>query len=176
MALKLDMSKAYDQVEWVFLEKIMSTMGFHRKWVALMMECVRSVSYSVLINGEPKGYFHPSRGLRQGDPISLYLFLFCAEGLHALLSRAAVSRQLQGLSISRGGPKLTHLFFADDSVLFCRATLMECNTIMEILRKYERASGQQINQDKTTLFFSASTTDITQEEIKHALHPSYQTL
>uniref|UniRef100_A0A2N9IZ60 Reverse transcriptase domain-containing protein n=1 Tax=Fagus sylvatica TaxID=28930 RepID=A0A2N9IZ60_FAGSY len=169
MALKLDMSKAYDQVEWVFLEKIMSTMGFHRKWVALMMECVRSVSYSVLINGEPKGYFHPSRGLRQGDPISLYLFLFCAEGLHALLSRAAVSRQLQGLSISRGGPKLTHLFFADDSVLFCRATLMECNTIMEILRKYERASGQQINQDKTTLFFSASTTDITQEEIKHAL-------
>ena len=137
MALKLDISKAYDWVEWVFLEKIMLTMGFHRKWVALMMECVQSVSYSVLINGKPKGYFHPSRGLRQGDPISPYLFLLCAEGLHALLTKATVSRQLQGLSISRGGPKLTHLFFADDSVLFCRATLMECNTIMEILRKYE---------------------------------------
>uniref|UniRef100_A0A2N9G6M3 Reverse transcriptase domain-containing protein n=1 Tax=Fagus sylvatica TaxID=28930 RepID=A0A2N9G6M3_FAGSY len=166
MALKLDMSKAYDRVEWVFLEKIMLTMGFHRKWVALMMECVRSVSYSVLINGESKGYFHPSRGLRQGDPISPYLFLLCAEGLHALLSRAAITRQLQGLSISRGGPKLTHLFFADDSVLFCRATLMECNIILEILRKYERASGQQINQEKTTLFFSASTTAMTQEDIQ----------
>ena len=142
MALKLDMSKAYDRVEWVFLEKIMLTMGFHCKWVALMMECVRSVSYSVLINGDPKGYFHPSRGLRQGDPISPYLFLLCAEGLHALLTRATVSRQLKGISISRGGPKLTHLFFADDSVLFCRATLVECNTIMEILRKYELASGQ----------------------------------
>ena len=150
-------------------KKIMLTMGFHHKWVALMMECVRIVSYSVLINGEPKGYFHPSRGLRQGDPISPYLFLLCAEGLHALLIRATVSHQLQGLSISRSGPKLTHLFFADDCVLFCRATLMECNIIMEILRRYERASGQQINQDKTTLFFSASTTPTTQDEIKHAL-------
>uniref|UniRef100_A0A2N9F4S2 Reverse transcriptase domain-containing protein n=1 Tax=Fagus sylvatica TaxID=28930 RepID=A0A2N9F4S2_FAGSY len=169
MALKLDMSKAYDRVEWVFLEKIMMTMGFHQKWVALMMECVQSVSFSVLINGEPKGYFNPSRGLRQGDPLSPYLFLLCAEGLHALLTRATISRHLQGIAISRGGPKLTHLFFADDSVLFCRATLMECNTILEILRKYERASGQQINQDKTTLFFSASTTAETQEEIKNAL-------
>ena len=169
MALKLDMSKAYDRVEWVFLERIMLTMGFHRKWVDLMMGCVRSVSYSVLINGEPRGYFYPSRGLRQGDPISPYLFLFCAEGLHTLLTRATVSRQLQGLSISRGGPKLTYLFFADDSVLFCRATLMECNTIIEILRKYERASGQQLNQDKTTLFFSTSTAAETQEEIKVAL-------
>jgi hypothetical protein len=169
MALKLDMSKAYDRVEWVFLEKIMLTMGFHRKWVPLMMECVRFVSYFVLINGEPKGYFHSSRGLRQRDPISPYLFLLCAKGLHALLTRATVSRQLQGLSISRGGPKLTHLFFADDCVLFCRATIMECNTILDILRRYERALVQQINQDKTTLFFSASTASITQEEIKNAL-------
>uniref|UniRef100_A0A2N9GM00 RNase H type-1 domain-containing protein n=1 Tax=Fagus sylvatica TaxID=28930 RepID=A0A2N9GM00_FAGSY len=109
-------------------------------------ECMQSVSYSVLINGEPKGYLHPSRGLRQGNPISPYLFLLCAEGLHALLTRATVLRQLQG------------------------ATLMECNTIMEILRRYESVSGQQLNHDKTILFFSASTTVETQEEIKDALH------
>jgi hypothetical protein len=123
MALKLDMSKAYDRVEWAFLETIMLKMGFNVSWVSMVMECVRTVSYSVLINGEPRGFFHPTRGLRQGDPISPYLFLLCAEGLNALLAKAALSKKIQGISISRGGPKLTHLFFVDDSVLFCRASL-----------------------------------------------------
>jgi hypothetical protein len=170
VTLKLDMSKGYDKVEWVFLEKIMLQMGFHSKWVSMVMECVRTVSYSVLVNGDPKGFFHPSRGLRQGDPISPYLFLLCAEGLQALLASAASSNQIQGLSISCGGPVLTHLFFADDSVLFCRATLSNCHAIQEILRKYERVSGQQINHDKTTLFFSAATSPETQDEIQTALH------
>uniref|UniRef100_A0A2N9EX83 Reverse transcriptase domain-containing protein n=1 Tax=Fagus sylvatica TaxID=28930 RepID=A0A2N9EX83_FAGSY len=169
MALKLDMSKAYDRVEWAFLERIMLTMGFSESWVSMIMECVRTVSYSVLINGEPKGFFCPTRGLRQGDPISPYLFLLCAEGLNALLAKATLSKKIQGISISRGGPKLSHLFFADDSVLFCRASLQECHAIQDILRTYERASGQQINQDKTTLFFSSSTREETQNEIKDAL-------
>lgn len=169
MALKLDMSKAYDRVEWIFLEKIMLKMGFHRKWVSLIMECVRTVSYSILINGEPKGYFHPNRGLRQGDPISPYLFLLVAEGLNALLRKASVSNHIHGIALSRGGPNLTHLFFADDSVLFCRATLQECHYILELLRTYENASGQQINQEKTTLFFSASTSVEVRREIQEAL-------
>jgi arsenate reductase-like glutaredoxin family protein len=129
MALKLDMSKTYDRVEWAFLENIMLKMGFNISWVSMIMECVRTVSYSVLINGEPRGFFHPTRGLRQGDPISPYFFLLCAEGLNALLVKTAMSKSIQGISISRGGPKLTHLFFADDSVLFCRASLQECHAI-----------------------------------------------
>jgi hypothetical protein len=122
LAAKLDMSKAYDRVEWDYLKAIMMKMGFNQVWVDLIMECVTSVSYSVLVNGKPTGVIKPTRGIRQGDPLSPYLFLICAEGLSSLLRKAEQERSMQGLVISRGGPCISHLFFADDSVLFCRAT------------------------------------------------------
>ena len=111
LALKLDMSKAYDRVEWSFLEQILLKLSFHDDWVALLMECITTVSYSILVNGEPKGLLRPSRGLRQGDPLLPYLFLFCAEGLNVLLREAALRGEIHGFSICRNGPKLTHLFF-----------------------------------------------------------------
>ena len=142
MALKLDMSKAYDRVEWGFMEGLLRKMGFHEKWVALMMECITTVSYSILINGEPTGTIHPSRGIRQGNPLSPYLFILCIEGLHGLLNQAVIAGDIRGISICRNGPRLTHLFFADDSLLFCRASIQECQHILDILLTYERASGQ----------------------------------
>ena len=121
MALKLDMSKAYDRVEWVFLEKIMVKMGFCKKWVDLVSACIRSVTYSILLNGQPHGLITPSRGLRQGDPLSPYLFLLVTEGLHALLKKAEENENIKGISLCAAGPRVSHLLFEDDSLVFCRA-------------------------------------------------------
>uniref|UniRef100_A0A2N9FDP4 Reverse transcriptase domain-containing protein n=1 Tax=Fagus sylvatica TaxID=28930 RepID=A0A2N9FDP4_FAGSY len=166
MALKLDMSKAYDRVEWIFLERVMARMGFASRWIRLLMTCVQTTSYSVLLNGEPTGYIKPTRGIRQGDPLSPYLFLLCAEGLSALLCLAEREQQIHGVSICRNGPQISHLLFADDSLLFCQATEEECTRLMEVLAQYERASSQMVNKEKTALFFSKNTPEVVRRDIQ----------
>ena len=157
MALKLDMSKAYDRVEWGFLKQVMTRMGFHEKWISMIMECISTVSYSLLINGEPTGLITPTRGLRPRDPISPYLFLLCAEGLNGVLKTVANQGDIHGVSLCCRGPKITNLFFVDDSLLFCKATRVECQKIQDISWLYEKASSQKLNREKTTLFFSKNT-------------------
>lgn len=99
----------------------MRALGFDEKWIKLIMTCVSTVSYSILVNGRPRSTFTPSRGLRQGDPFSPYLFLFCAKGLSSLLTSVERKGELNGLSISKRGTSISHIFFADDSILFCKA-------------------------------------------------------
>ena len=165
MALKLDMSKAYDRVEWYYLEGIMRKMSFRGRWINLVMGCVKTISYSVLVNGEPSGMIFPTRGIRQGDPLSPFLFLLCTEMLNGLIKKAELQGDIHGYSLCRRGPKLTHLFFADDSLIFCKATMEECDKMMDLRNKYEEASRQKVNRSKTSLFFSNSIS----EEVKHGI-------
>ncbi|OMO57673.1 reverse transcriptase [Corchorus capsularis] len=157
MALKLDLSKAYDQIEWKFLAECMRRLGFSARWIHLVMTGVRSVSYSVLINGNQSDCIYPSRGIRQGDPLSPYLFLLCMEALSKMISNAASVGGLSGVSIARHAPSVSHLFFADDSILFLRARLLECDIVLKILGDFEAASGQKINIDKSSILFSKNT-------------------
>ena len=157
MAVKLDISKAYNRVECGFLCQIMLKLGFNPKWVQLSMETITTASYSVIINGEPHGFIKPTRGLKQGDPLSPYLFLLCTEGLSAMLRKAKESHTLRGVKSSQHGVCISHLLFVDDSLLFCRATVEECQRLLDLLGTYEAAFGQFINRQKTSLFFNTNT-------------------
>jgi hypothetical protein len=110
MAVKLDMSKAYDKVDWHFLEAVMVAMGFAEERVKLIMMCVHTANYLVLVNGNLVGKIWSTRGIRQGDPISPYLFLLCAEALSSQLSRADELGELTGVPTSKFGPHLNHFF------------------------------------------------------------------
>ena len=133
---------------------MMTKLGFDVKICELIFRCISSVSYSLLYNGFPTATFVPSRGLRQGDPISPFLFLICAEGLSSLLQDAESKKFIHGVKIGRNVPPISHLFFADDTLLFTRATETEADHIMDILSVYELASGQKINLDKSEVSFS----------------------
>ena len=153
LAIKTDMSKAYDRVEWPFIKRLLLKMGFSSDWVTLMMQCISSVNYQVLLNGQPKGHIVPQRGLRQGDPLSPYLFILCTEALIANIKKEEREKRLTGLKIARGSPNISHLVFADDSLFFCKATKEECGIILKLLKEYEAASGQQINFQKSSVQF-----------------------
>jgi hypothetical protein len=153
IGIKLDMSKAYDKVEWGFLEAIMAKLGFPDQWIKLTMECVKTVSYAIIVNGQLTGCIKPSKGLRQGDLLSPYLFIICAEALSFMLIRAENNGVITGVPTSKKGPRISHLFFADDSLLFCKANYVEWRRLKRILDKYEATSGQKLNQDKTSIFF-----------------------
>ncbi|XP_050233191.1 uncharacterized protein LOC126681681 [Mercurialis annua] len=114
LALKLGISKAYDRVEWAYLAQVLKVWGFNNTFTAWILECVTTVSYSILVNGESCDYFKPSRGLRQGDPLSPLVFVLCDEGLSHKLNQATTTNIIRGIQIARHAPPISHLFFADD--------------------------------------------------------------
>lgn len=158
-AIKLDMSKAYDRVEWDFLRRMMLKMGFAEIWVNTAMRCVTSVSYKVKLNGDLTEEITPERGLRQGDPISPYLFLICVEGFSSLLHAAETRGDLEGVKVYVDAPSINHLLFADDSLLLLKTNERSANHLQNVLNLYENCSGQTINEDKSSVMFSKNTNE-----------------
>ncbi|XP_010462868.1 PREDICTED: uncharacterized protein LOC109125019 [Camelina sativa] len=169
LAFKTDMSKAYDRVEWAFLEAVMVKLGFDRNWISWIMWCVSSVSYQVLLNGQPRGFIKPQRGLRQGDPLSPYLFILCTEVLIANIKKAEREKKVTGITIARDSPTISHLLFADDSLFFCKAEATECQTVMEIIRNYGKASGQEVNLEKSSIMFGKKVPTEIRDQLKSVI-------
>jgi hypothetical protein len=121
------------------------------------------------VNFEKVGPIFPGRGLRQGDPLSPYLFILITEGLTALIKKSVASGDLHGIQICRGAPVVSHLLFADDCFLFCRSTVAECNHLMSLLKIYGDASGQEINLSKSEVFFSRNLSLPAQEDLSRIM-------
>ncbi|KAA3455557.1 reverse transcriptase [Gossypium australe] len=143
-------------------------LGFDVEWVARIMQCIDTVSYSVVLSGAPGMVFTLERRLGQGDPISPLLFLICSEGLSTLLRLATEEGRLKGIKVSRRGPQISHLLFADDCILFREATEMGIATFEQVLKEYEECSGQCINYGKSTVFFSSNTLETVQLGVKRS--------
>jgi hypothetical protein len=168
-AVKLDMMKAYDRVEWPFVESILTKFGFPPRLVQIIMKCVSTVRFSVKVNGGLLEPFTP-RGIRQGDPMSPYLFLACAKGLTALIHHYNSGFIDRGVRVCKRSPWISHLLFADDSLIFINANGASAARLNEIMDIYHLASGQKVNKEKCAIFFSPCTSDTHREVVKQHLN------
>ena len=151
---KLDIEKAYDKVNWTFILIVMQKMGFGEKWIRWIKWCISIASFSVLVNGTPVGFFQSSRGLRQGSPLSPYLFVIAMEVFSAFLKRAVEGGFLSSCRVksrSEEGVLISHLLFDDDTLVFCKPTQDQLTYLNWLLMWFEAVSGLRINLDKNEL-------------------------
>ena len=151
------------------LKGMMIKLGFPQWWIDRIMGCVTSSSFSIRLNGKAYGNFKPTRELRQGDPLSPYLFFICVEAFTSLLAREEELGRLHGVSICRSAPSISHLLFADDSLVFCQAKQEEVQMTSDVLDLYAMASGQCINFEKSYVYFSSNTSRVQKDSIKNVL-------
>jgi hypothetical protein len=170
MALKLDMEKAFDYMEWEFLLKILKLLGFNSIWIHWIRQCITTSSFSILLDGALFGKFFPSRGLRQGDPPSPFLFILGAEILSRLIEREESLGLLHGIKMARMCPPISHILFADDVIIFSKANASEAGVILKWLRTYFSWSGQHINMSKSAIFFSRNCKPSVKEAVNGILH------
>lgn len=170
MAIKIDFEKAYDRLRWAFIRDTLLQMQIPYLLVNVIMQCISTASLQVLWNGEPTQPFYPSRGIRQGDPLSPYLFVMCMERLYQTIEEAIVNNKWRPIRASRNGPLLSNLFFADDIVLFAEADIDQANVINDCLTRFCLASGQKISCSKSRVYFSSNVSNEEKAAVSEALN------
>ena len=151
---KLDVEKAYDHVNWEFLLYVLRRCGFSPTWISWIRFCISTVRFSILINGSPSGFFASSRGLRQGDPLSPLLFVIVMEALSKIMDRAIRRGLFSGFMV--GSPQdhqvwISHLLFADDTLIFCEADPVKLEHLRSVFLWFEAVSGLKINLGKSEM-------------------------
>lgn len=148
------------------LRAIFLCMGFHDRWVDWIMWCVTSVSYTMLLNGKAYGNILSARRLRQGDPLSPFLFILCVEALIHVMKRSEMEGRINGIRLTPSCPAVPHFLFVDDSLIMCRATISDCEEILRCLTLYGDASGQLTNFQKSVVTFDSALEQHTKTSIK----------
>ncbi|KAL9686721.1 hypothetical protein QQ045_031114 [Rhodiola kirilowii] len=168
-SLKLDITKAYDSVDWLFLQEVLSKMGFTDVWIQRIMQLVTSVKYFIKVNDVFTDEIVPRRGLRQGDPLSPYLFILCTEFFSALLTQYKNMGLIDGIKIARRAPPISHLLFADDSMLFLEISHNSISRVRHLLDIYGDTSGLRVNFSKSEMLVSRNICPTLTDHIHHEL-------
>ena len=150
LGIKLDFQKAYDKMEWNFLLVVLRAFRFSNSFINLIHQCLSTVEFTLLLNGGLGPSFSPSRGLRQGDPLSLYLFILCKEVIMRLINRKVPQKNLTGFKVSNTAPPISKLCYADDILLFCKAKSSKLAILRKCLEKFCYWLGQSISVEKST--------------------------
>nr|KAJ0210611.1 hypothetical protein LSAT_V11C400216830 [Lactuca sativa] len=150
--LKIDFEKAFDCLNWGFLESVMAQMEFGGKWRSWIQGCLSSARASVIVNGSATKKFSMERGIRQGDPLSPFLFILAAEGLNVAMEEVVEQRIFKGISLPRSGPVLSHLQYVDDVIFLGAWSISNAKNLIRILRCFELASGLKINMSKSKIY------------------------
>nr|GEU84369.1 RNA-directed DNA polymerase, eukaryota, reverse transcriptase zinc-binding domain protein [Tanacetum cinerariifolium] len=151
MVLKVDFEKAFDSLRWDLLDVILDKLGFGSKWHAWIRGCLHNARSFVLINGSPTKELELFRGLRQGDPMSPFLFILAMEGLHALTRKAEVLGLFKGATIGRDNMCISHLMYADDVIFFGEWSWVNAHTLISMLQCFFLISGLKINIQKSNV-------------------------
>jgi hypothetical protein len=151
--LKIDLAKAFDRVEWHFIVSALARKGLHGHFINLVYACISSPTFSIIINGQSFAKFVSSRGIRQGCPLSPYLFVFAVNELALALQDALQSNHLTGISLGPNCPPIHCLMFADDLIVCGKANMQEAQAISQIIDNFCHDSGQIPNWSKSGILF-----------------------